>query len=153
MARHFFTKRLLHIDNLTSPLLIGRYDAPRAESPKAYSPGHPPWDWDILRGLRPVRAKASDYHYVVLAFALAGRISWHTFTQGECPGLRAFGLSARIFPRIVFQQNGLCTISFSAISPLWTLRLLIRSMLTSNQVMKQWSQETFLYLIMCGSIN
>ena len=71
----------------------------RAESPKAVSPGHRPGVY-TLSFQRPVRTKAFDFHCVALAFAPSGRIPCHTLTQGVCPGLTAFGLSARLSRRI-----------------------------------------------------
>ena len=66
----------------------------RPERAEAPSPGHRP---GLLQTqtCRPERAKALKYWAMYKAFALTGRLADCHYTQGGCPGLGAFGPSAR----------------------------------------------------------
>ena len=66
----------------------------RPEGAEALSPGQRPGFQNRYNKVRPERAKAFNFK----AFALSGRPCFCQHYPGRCPGLRAFGLSAR--PRL-----------------------------------------------------
>ena len=52
----------------------------------------------LTKSLRPVRAKAPGYHCVAHAFALTGRSTCHTLTQGAALGYMLLGFQPVSFP-------------------------------------------------------
>ena len=71
-----------------------RFCPTRPEGAEALSPGQRP---GLLRmiAFRPVRAKALKLQAIYKAVALTGRLADKPLYPGRCPGLRAFGPSAR----------------------------------------------------------